>query len=281
MKRSNVISVVMPVFNVEKQIKSAIDSVLMQSFTNFELIIIDDGSTDNTLSVICEIKDERIILLQNKHDFISSLNLGLSTACGKYIARMDADDMMHVDRLQIQYSILEEEANMVVCATWVMPFGNEISKGQVASSFSGWVLNPLLELLKGNIFFHPTTMIRKSFLDAHRLKYENYQYAEDYKLWTEIAKHGGGFYTESLPLLYYRLSPEQTSSRKREEQQEMAWRIKQEIITELLRRYDANVGVVKQFYKSILGLIDSELLSKQKASDLLYDIIKRAITRNY
>ena len=91
------ISVVMPVYNAEMYVKDAIESVLKQSFGVFEFIIIDDGSTDKTCSIIQSFDDKRIKLIVNKHDFIGSLNLGLDSAEGKYIARMDADlSLIHI-----------------------------------------------------------------------------------------------------------------------------------------------------------------------------------------
>jgi len=109
------ISVVMPVYNGEAYIGDAIESVLNQTFRDFELIIIDDGSTDATVSVIRRYEDSRIVLLKNGHDFIKALNTGLRMAKGKYIARMDADDLMHPQRLEVQYRTMEEHRDVVVC----------------------------------------------------------------------------------------------------------------------------------------------------------------------
>ena len=109
------VSVLMPVFNGEKWIAEAIDSVLNQSYTDFELLILNDGSTDSTEQVILSYKDKRIKYVKRNHDFISALNDGLRMAQGKYIARMDADDVMHPDRLKIQVSL------------------NEISRGRMLS----------------------------------------------------------------------------------------------------------------------------------------------------
>ena len=95
------ITVLMPVRNGEKYIKNAIDSVLNQTLTDFEFLIIDDGSTDRTVKIIQDYADERIHLVKRKHQFIQNLNEGLQLASGAYIARMDADDIMHTERLRI------------------------------------------------------------------------------------------------------------------------------------------------------------------------------------
>ncbi|MGL5227941.1 MAG: glycosyltransferase family 2 protein [Bacteroidales bacterium] len=85
--------------------------------------MVDDGSTDDTKDIIRSFTDNRIKLICNEHDFIGSLNLGLKESSGKYIARMDADDIMHPDRLKIQYNIMEEEPEITVSGSWIIVFG--------------------------------------------------------------------------------------------------------------------------------------------------------------
>ena len=91
------ITVLMPVRNGEQYIKEAIDSVLNQTLTDFEFLIIDDGSTDRTVEIIQGYTDKRIRLIRKEHQFIQNLNEGLELASGSYIARMDADDIMHTE----------------------------------------------------------------------------------------------------------------------------------------------------------------------------------------
>lgn len=88
------ISICMPVYNASRYLRDCIDSILSQSFTDFELLIVDDGSTDDSVEIIRSYSDSRIRLIENKHDYIGSLNLLLQEARGKYIARMDADDVI-------------------------------------------------------------------------------------------------------------------------------------------------------------------------------------------
>lgn len=228
------ISIVMPAYNAEEYIREAIDSIICQSFTDFECIVVDDGSADSTRDIIRAYDDKRIILLENEHDFIGSLNRGMNMAKGKYIARMDADDRMHPDRLKIQHTIMEAEPSITTCSTWMRYFGENSPEGRVASSLSGWVDYPLLSLLQSNFIFHPTIMIRKLFLKENDLHYETYPYAEDFKFWTEIAKKGGTFYIENQPLLYYRISETQVTKQKREEQRNTAEKIQSEIIDYLV-----------------------------------------------
>ena len=101
------ISIVMPIKNAEKYIDATITSILNQTFGDYELILINDNSTDSTIDKIQKYKDERITLITSREGYISALNLGLQHSSGKYIARMDADDYMHPDRLRLQFLLME------------------------------------------------------------------------------------------------------------------------------------------------------------------------------
>jgi glycosyltransferase involved in cell wall biosynthesis len=265
----------MPVYNTEKYVSTAIESVLKQSFKDFELIIIDDGSEDNTLPIIHSYQDKRITVLQNRHDFIGSLNLGLQKASGKYIARMDADDIMHIDRLRIQHAIMEEEPVITVCGTWTIPFGENVTPGRIGMYLNGLIEYPVLQLLRNTLICHPTVMIRKDFFDTWRLQYENYEYAEDYKLWFEIAKRQGVFYIESQPLLNYRISEIQVSSVKHKEQQETARRIKYEILTYLLEQNKTDHPEIAILYQNFFSLKEKELMTSEDIFAFFYTLFAK------
>lgn len=251
----------MPAYNAENTIKEAIDSVLNQSFTDFEFIIVDDGSTDNTVTIINSYKDSRIRLVKNEHDFIKALNIGLQTANGKYIARMDADDMMHIDRLRIQYAIMEENSRITVCSSWMTPFGDNIPKGIISRSVSGFVERPLLQLLQSNVIFHPTVLLRNDFIKQKGVKYEqDYIYAEDFKLWVEVAKQGGVFYVETQSLLYYRISTEQISDKKQKEQNQICISIKKEIIAYLIALNKAHYPSLSEIENSMQKACNENLM---------------------
>lgn len=259
------ISVVMPVYNAEIYVKDAIESVLKQSFGVFEFIIIDDGSTDKTCSIIQSFDDKRIKLIVNKHDFIDSLNLGLDSAEGKYVARMDADDIMHVDRLKIQYSIMENETEITVCGAGIVRFGTNLRPESLVH-FSGLIENPLLKFIQRNFLFHPTAMIRTDFLREHKLKYENYFYAEDFKFWTEIAKMGGQFYIDNQPLLYYRISDNQVSKQKSEEQKATTEIIITEIIDYLIEQNKSEYSELSMTFSNLCQLREKGLITKYEIS---------------
>ena len=121
------VSVLMPVYNVEKYIGEAIESILNQTFNDFEFIIIDDASTDNTVSVIEKFSDNRIKLIRNETNIklAASLNKGLRIAQGKYIARMDGDDISLPHRFQKLYEFLENNPSVDICGSAMRVFGNE------------------------------------------------------------------------------------------------------------------------------------------------------------
>ncbi len=99
-------------YNAARFIKDCIDSVLSQSFQDLELLVVDDGSTDNSCDIVNSVRDNRIRLIRNQHDYVGSLNKLLDEAKGKYIARMDADDVMYPNRLAIQYEYMESHPNV-------------------------------------------------------------------------------------------------------------------------------------------------------------------------
>ena len=255
------ISIIMPAYNADKTVAEAIESTLKQTHEDFELIIIDDGSEDDTLSTIRSYTDSRIVLLQNSHDFIGTLNKGLEYATGKYIARMDADDVMHIDRMKIQHAIMEEEPVITICGTWMIPFGENVPRGRVSAAGNGLIEHPVLELLKHSFIYHPTTMMRRDFLIDRGLQYEHYAYAEDYKLWFEIAKQKGVFYIESQPLLYYRVSETQICRSKAKEQAETSRRIKQEVLEYLIEQNRNSYPELADLYHTHCVLKEKNLFS--------------------
>lgn len=262
------VSVLMPVRNVQDYICQAIDSVLQQSYTDYELLIIDDGSTDRTIEFIQRYKDSRIRLLMRKHNFIENLNEGIRLADGKYIARMDGDDLMHSERLLVQVQRLEEMPEITVCASWMQSFG-ENSVSRILKTYARKIESPILELLRQNIFYHPTVMMRKDFLEHHQLEYKAYARAEDYKLWVDIACCGGQFYIEPQVLLFYRISSGQVSAQpgvrlgKKIRYEIMNWLANSALVDRKETR-----GILKRVLTDLVFLEEEDLLSEQNIIQL-------------
>lgn len=257
------VSVLMPVRNVQNFICQAIDSVLQQSYIDFELLVIDDGSTDRTTEYIRSYKDPRIRLLVREHNFIENLNEGIHLAHGKYIARMDGDDLMHSERLLVQVQRLEEMPEITVCASWMQSFG-ENCVSRIMKTYARKIEFPLLALLKQNIFYHPTVMMRKDFLEQHKLEYKAYARAEDYKLWVDIACCGGQFFIEPQVLLFYRISSGQVSAQpgvrlgKKIRYEIMNWLANSALVDRKETR-----GILERVLTDLLFLEDEGLLSEQ------------------
>lgn len=250
------ITILMPVRNGEKYIKESIDSILKQTFTDFELLIMDDGSTDRTVERIERYTDERIRLIRRKHNFIRNLNEGLELALGAYIARMDADDIMHTERLRIQLKRMKKNPNITVCGTWAKIFSDKGNERNVFHFGHEIICEPVLELLKYNMLLHPSVMVKKEFLFNHHIKYQNYPYVEDYKLWFDIAKAGGILFVEPQELMMLRRSDTQVTVTKKEEMFLGSIRLRKEILLYLLSIYDN---------KALNSLVsDLEYLEKNK-----------------
>lgn len=261
----------MAVYNGEKYITAAIKSVLNQTFGNFEFIIMDDGSTDGTLGIINSFKNKRILLIKNKHNYINTLNTGLEKASGKYIARMDADDIMHIDRLSIQYAIMEKNPDIDICASW-MHYFDETGNERVWSTLSGYIDNPLLHLLKTCFILNPTSMIRKSLIDKFSLRYKDYHYAEDFKFWSEAAKHNACFYIDSQLVHYYKISNNQNSSLHRKEQIDSTFKIQKEIIARLIEEQKEESAAFHKLYADALSLQESGKMENNLFLDFFYKL---------
>jgi glycosyltransferase involved in cell wall biosynthesis len=202
------VSVIMPVYNCENYVAEAIESILNQSFESFELLIIDDCSTDSTVDIINSYKNPKITLIKKPENtgIISSLNLGIGLSKGEFVARMDGDDISYRDRLAKQVDFLSARPNIVLCGTWYQQSSaNEIIKNPITHE------EIKLAMLEYCPFGHPTVMFRKQFIIDHNLRYdENFLAAEDYDLWTKMVLVGE---VANMPqnLLLYRSHPNQIS----------------------------------------------------------------------
>lgn len=201
------ITVLMPVYGGERFLQEAIKSILNQEETDFELLIIDDASPDNSLGVIKKFTDPRIRVITNEKNLglIGTLNKGLEWAKGELIARMDQDDIAHKDRLKKQKEFLEKNPEIVGIGT-AMTLMN--AKGETVGSLSV-VEKPeqIRRLLTvTNPFAHPSMMVRRAAVMRVGM-YSTHAYAgEDYDLWVRLSKVGP-MSNLNEELLRYRLTP--------------------------------------------------------------------------
>lgn len=183
---SPLVSVVMPVFNAEPYVEKAIKSILQQSYTHFELIIVNDGSTDGSLNRIQQFTDNRIqvISFNQNRGIVSALNKGVEVATGSLIARMDADDESHVERLQYQVDYLMNHPEVGVCGTWF-----KLHTGRIIQTPESHELMRY-ELINRSVFHHASVMMRSDVIAPYknRLYSPDFEFTEDLELWMRLVK---------------------------------------------------------------------------------------------
>jgi glycosyltransferase involved in cell wall biosynthesis len=205
------ISVIMSVYNAEKYLLESVNSILNQEEVDFQLIIVNDGSTDNSINILSQIEqqDERVLVInQDNMGLAVSLNTAINISTGEYIARMDADDIADSKRLLKQLNFLKENRNTGIVGSYVHVFGDgktrvwkyplNNNECDVALLF----LNPLA---------HPAVMFRRSVIDDIGLYDLSFEYDQDYELW---ARASGSHGISNIPatLLKYRIHNNQMGS---------------------------------------------------------------------
>ena len=210
----------MPVYNVEKYIGLAIDSILTQTFEDFELLIIDDASTDNTYDIISQYTDKRIRKIRNNANvgIAASLNKGLAMTDSMYVARMDGDDISKPTRFEKQIAYMRSNSNLGILGSH-MELINENGIVLKEQHKKEGHINIKLGLFFGNTSLaHPSILIKKNELDKYYLRYDSaYHYAEDYDLYCRASQH---IEFDNYPecLIQYRIHSESVSQKFHEQQ---------------------------------------------------------------
>lgn len=221
-----IISVVMSVYNGQQFLDSAVESIINQTFTDFEFIIVNDGSTDGSFAILKEYaqRDCRIRLISRENrGLTASLNEGIANARGEWIARMDADDISLPDRFAKQLAWLQK-TGADICGGWVKLTGTWFHRVWRYHGSSDAIR---LKLLFGSAFAHPTVMLRSSVAKLNPYS-EKANYVEDYELWTRLAQLGVKMTNYPGVVLRYRIHPGQVTSIRQKQQRENMVRIFQE-----------------------------------------------------
>lgn len=226
------VTVLMPVYNGAPFLREAIDSILAQSFRDFELLVIDDGSSDGTAAIAASYADPRLRLVQNGANLglIETLNRGIELARGDYIVRMDCDDVSLPKRLHKQVDFMERFPEVGVCGVWYLEFGPKLRRitrcaPDDESIRCGTLFNPVVG--------HPSVILRRKLLLEHALRYDPaYRHAEDYQLWARALEHCR-FANIPEVLLHYRVHPDQVTARHAWQQMESAGKVRLRLIREL------------------------------------------------
>lgn len=207
---SPTISVILPAYNAERYLQDAIDSILKQTFRDFELIILNDGSTDKTEEIILSYTDPRIRYVKNEQNLklINTLNKGVELAKGKFIARMDADDISIPTRFEEQIKYLTENPTVALVSAEAYMM-NEL--GEITHKSRHYVTHLPKVCRFANIFecqfMHPVCMIRSEVLKEYKYSNEDVAiHVEDYELWSRMNRDGLLMASISEPLFMYRVT---------------------------------------------------------------------------
>ncbi|MDA7612473.1 glycosyltransferase [bacterium] len=252
------ISVILAVYNAEKFIKQAIDSLLNQTFSDFEVIIVNDGSTDGSIEIIKSFKDVRILVIDQENKGLpASLNRAAEQAKGMYLARMDADDICLPDRFSRQVAFLEDNEEVMVVGSAVEYL--DAQGRSVARSFPAIHTRFLMkQLIRGRcLLAHPTVMIRSNAFSQVGGYDESLGTLEDSVLWARMSRFGYTAANITTPLLKYRISDGAISSMLEDKEY-------QEIKRELFLNVDhIPFELVARFRKKHLEL--SQVINKRAA----------------
>jgi len=268
------ISVLMPVYNAGQFLKEAVDSILNQTFTDFEFLIFNDGSTDDSKKILSAYTDPRIRLMNFdiNQGYVPLLNLGLEIARGEYIARMDADDVSAVTRFQKQYEFLQQHPDYILCGSRYTIIGTgrkfnlPIDDHEIK-----------LRMLCSNPLCHPSILVRKEILSRNNIRYdERHMPSEDFEMWTQLSDFGK-FYNFSESLLFYRLHNNNISFRKQTQEQEGFFRLTRK---KYISKFFRNTGLT-DFGEATLYELFSGNYSDYKDLLKFRDLLQKIIKANY
>ena len=258
MTQTHLISVLMPVYNTkEEYLRASIESILNQTFTDFEFIIVNDGSTNNAEEVILSYKDNRIkYVKQENQGIVGALNNAWSKASGKYIARMDSDDIAYPERFAKQVNFLEENPEYSLVGSWakIIPSNNVIKLPQDIK---------VMDLLADCMFIHPSIMFNKADFEKFKLQYETgFEYAEDYCLYANAVKHLKMTNLQEV-LLDYRVYPENSSSKNRDIRIKSSFKVQDLILENLSNDKELQERILDIAYrkKNKVGRLQEKIFS--------------------
>jgi glycosyltransferase involved in cell wall biosynthesis len=267
---SSAVSVVMPAFNAAEFLDEAVCSILDQTFRDFEFIIVDDGSTDDTACILQKYAnaDRRVrILRQEKEGLVAALNRGCQLARGRYIARMDADDISLPQRIERQIEFLERHPEIGILGTWASRIDGN------GSVVGDWCLSPNPKVLKWNHFFnvcviHPTVVMRREVLEKVNFYRPDAGHSEDRDLWLR-ASAITEFSNVPEILLKFRVWPKSTSHRLRREYKETQIKLLALFIRQFLQS-DVSIEAVARLHGKKLESLE-EIRSAAALLERLYD----------
>jgi glycosyltransferase involved in cell wall biosynthesis len=259
------VSVIMPVYNCEKYLREAIDSVLAQSYKNIELVVINDGSTDSSREIILSFSDPRIRFLENDNNsgIVFTRNKGLDSANGEFVATLDSDDVALPERLEKQVNFLSGNPDFGMCGTFFYSIDSD-GKFLRKVKFPTNSRDIATFMTLGNCFCNSTVMIRSKI--AKELKYrEKYDIVEDYEMWWRITKSAK---LTNLPFYgtRYRVHGDNISVAKMKDMFALVKKINRQILTDLNIDFsDKELEVHSNLLNRNIGFFEAESHFKELA----------------
>ncbi len=247
MNRSPRVSFVLPIFNAAPFLAETLASLFTQTLEDFEIIAINDGSTDGTSDILRAAQDRRLRVVERENrGLVATLNEAIGLARAEYLARIDADDICQPHRLAVQVLFLEARPEIAVLGSAVETFSSD---GKLQGDIISYPRDPTAALLFRNAVAHPAVMMRKSCLLQHRLEYEkSYPRAQDYGLWCHCAARNVRIANLPDALVRYRLHPRQLTHEFSDEMEVEAEAIRAAfLMRSALRRRRPNVLFTMQF----------------------------------
>lgn len=260
------VSVIMSVHNTPAaMLMEAVDSICCQTYTNIEFIIVNDYSTEKeTIDALKMIMDQHPHIKQINNEtnlgLTKSLNIALKNCNGKYIARMDSDDISHPERIMKQVQYMEANPNVCILGTMVEKFGTSSFKYNKFIDYTADSERFAIKMLFGNKGpMHPSVMIRKSFLEEHGITYrEEIKKTQDYALWIDCLNVGGIIKNLREALLKYRIHDGQITIKNSSEQLQF----EKQIVQEQIKKFFGNLN--KEYYEACSSLYSATYETKIK-----------------
>jgi glycosyltransferase involved in cell wall biosynthesis len=257
------ITVLIPAHNAQATLAETLDSLAQQTLRNFDVLLVDDASTDNTLEIARSFQSTmsiNVLSLSSNMGVAGALNAGLAQIQRPYIARLDADDIARPDRLEKQWTFLDQNASVDVCSTWMEMFyesAEQPNRILVKPQDDAIIKTALLQYCSMS---HGASMFRKNFFDDVGHFDVRLDFAEDYDLWCRGAMLGKNYINLPEPLTLYRQHATQVGQQKRQLQYERDLVVKRKYISALLG--GAPAGHLAEFF-SLLCIFSSKEISIQ------------------
>ena len=280
------VTILLPAYNAALYLRDSLDSIMRQAFKDFDVLLIDDGSMDDTSKIAIEYSniDRRIKYYKNEKNIglIKTLNKGLSLAKGEYIVRMDADDIMFDDRLYKQVKYMDSNPECFVCGGQMEYIGGLTGMAPILPQkyedllYFSLIICPL---------YHPTTIIRNSAIKQFGLKYnDSYKHAEDYKFWSDIIfSHPNSIANIKDVVLFYRISNNQITAKYSDEQDLISKIVRRENVQHVLVPYGIKLPEVVncEIIEKVSSLIRKEHIDAAEILTLVLCMLYMSMENSY